>query len=189
MRSPQLAWLAGVLICLAGCAPASTHGVHKVPDSAVPFGLMSGTGANSATQPVHGPTTHVFLLRNGRLVAVARQVVGSNVAAEALRSLLAGPSPSEIAGGTTSAIPPGTHMLSLDVSGRIATVDLSTEFGSLGGDPQTDAVAQIVFTATESPLVTAVRFAIDGTAVEVPDGTGSLSSLPRTRRDYRELAP
>jgi spore germination protein GerM len=184
-----VALLAAALIVLAGCAPASTHGVHKVPDSAVPFGLMSDTGTSGATQPVRGPTTQVYLIHKGRLVAVARHVIGSNIPAEALRSLLAGPSPAEIARGTTSEIPLGTHLLSLDVSGRIATVDLSIEFGSLGGDPQTEAVAQIVFTATESPLVTAVRFAINGTAIEVPDGTGSLSSIPRTRGDYRALAP
>ena len=173
---------------LAGCAPDTGH-VHRVAPSSVPFGLMSISRSSGASDVPRGPTTRVYLLHGGRLKAAVRRIVGANVPAEAMRSLLAGPTESESAAGLDTAIPPETHLLSLDVSTGIATVDLSTEFGALGGDNQTDAVAQIVYTITASPYIDAVRFDINGRPIEVPDGTGSLSATPKRRDDYPALRP
>jgi spore germination protein GerM len=183
-------WALAVMCLLAGgCAPASTHGVHYVSGKDVPFALMSSAPAGTATGIPNGPTTRIYLLRDQRLFPVARQVVGPNIPADAVRSLLDGPTTADTARGVTSAVPPGTHLLSLDVSAGVATVDLSTEFGSLGGDKQTSAVAQIVYTITASPYINSVLFVINDSPIEVPDGTGSLSSAPRSRDDYPDLVP
>jgi spore germination protein GerM len=131
----------------------------------------------------------VYLVRDDRLVAADRVVVGTNVPAEAIRSLLRGPTPDESVAGITTAVPPSTRMLSLDVSDGVATVDLSAEFGTSNGDNQVVAVAQIVFTVTASPYVRAALFSVDGRPIQVPDDTGSLSSVPRSRAEYERLSP
>ena len=72
----------------------------------------------------------------------------------------------------SSAIPSQTRLVSLDVTGTTAIVDLNSAFGDLGGAQQILAVAQIVYTLTETPAITAVRFAINDTPIDVPDGSG-----------------
>lgn len=179
--------LLAAAITVSGCAPDTGH-IHHIPGSDVPFGLMSVSGRGAASQAPQGPTIQVYLLRAGRLVPVTRRVVvGANVPADAIRSLLDGPTDRDTAKRITTAIPQETHLLSLDLSGDIATVDLSSEFGALGGDSQTEAVAQIVYTITASPYIDAVRFAINGDSIEVPDGTGSLTATPKQRSDYPDL--
>jgi len=116
-------------------------------------------------------------------------VFGANVPAEAVRLLLTGPEPAEAAHGLTTDIPSGTRLISLDLTGPVAKVDLSAEFGTVGGSEQVLAVAQIVYTLTASRYIDAVSFAISGKPIEVPDGSGSLSRTPRNRQDYRNLAP
>jgi hypothetical protein len=191
-RAAAVAAVAGALLvaaaALAGCAPG-TGRVHHVPDSDVPFGLMSPTHTGTGSTPPRGPLARIYLLRGDRLAPVSRRVVGANLPAEAVRELLKGPDPADIARGVSTAVPANTHLLSLDVAGGTATVDLSTEFGALGGDLQTEAVAQIVYTITDSRFVRAVRFAINGKPIEVPDGTGSLSATAMQRSNYPTLAP
>lgn len=185
----KLTLLLAAGLMMAGCAPDVGH-AHRVPDSKVPFGLMSSGANGEASQAPHGLATKVYLLRDGRLVPTTRRVVGrANVPAEAVRSLLDGTTARDSAKGITTAIPQETHLLSLDVSGRVATVDLSSEFGAVGGESQAQAVAQIVYTTTASPYIGAVRFAINGRPIEVPDGTGSLSATPKQRSDYPDLMP
>lgn len=188
--SVRLAALACALLTCAvgGCSP-DTDVVHRVPDSSVPFGLLPSGGSAVPSQLPRGPESRVYLLVDGRLRAVTRRVVGDNVPAEAIRALLAGPTEAETAKGLGSAVPPNTELLSLDVIGGIATVDLSSEFGSLGGDQQIAAIAQIVFTMTAFADVGGVRFAIDGKPIETPDGSGSLTSEPATRKAFPRLAP
>ncbi len=187
-RRPRWPLVALIAALMAGCTP-DTGQVHHVRDSDVPFGLMSVSESAGASDVPRGPTAQIYLLRAGRLIPVTRHVVGANVPAEAMRSLLDGPTDRDARASITSAIPPGTHLLSLDVSGNVATVDLNTEFGAVGGDKQAEAVAQIVYTITASPYVDAVRFNISGRPIEVPDGTGSLSATPKRRADYPALRP
>jgi spore germination protein GerM len=83
----------------------------------------------------------------------------------------------------------GADQASRRSAGNVATVDVSSEFGTVGGSDQVLAVAQIVYTLTSSRYIDSVRFAINGNPTEVPDGSGSLSGTPRTRKDYPRLAP
>jgi spore germination protein GerM len=172
---------------LAGCGLPS-HNVTRLSPDSVPFGLMS-PAVPTATQQAQGPRTYVYFVSGNRLATVPRHVIGANVPAEAARALIEGPTPNESAEGLSSDVPAQTRLVSLDLTGSVATVDLSSEFGNLGGSDQVLAVAQFVYTLTASPYINSVRFAIDGKRIEVPDASGSLSGTPRTRDDYRSLAP
>jgi spore germination protein GerM len=172
----------------AGCGVPVGGSPERIAPSSVPYGLL----APSSTAPPladTGRAVPIFLVDGDRLVAVTRHVTGTNVPARTLSTLLLGPTPPEIAHGYRSAIPSHTRLISLDVVGKVATVDLTAAFGALGGSDQVLAVAQIVFTLTASPRIHSVQFAIGDTTVEVPDGHGSLDTAPRTREDYRAQAP
>ncbi|HET7309857.1 MAG TPA: GerMN domain-containing protein [Mycobacteriales bacterium] len=178
-----------VVVSAGGCGlPASGH-IVRVDPTTVPFGLLHTAEPGTPGPQAVGPRTSVFFVRSDRLSVGPRRVVGDNVPAEAVRLLLDGPSPAEAARGLTTDVPAGTRLVSLDLSGPVATVDLSSEFGTLGGSEQVLAVAQIVYTLTASRYIDSVRFAINGKPTEVPDGSGSLADTPRTRHDYAQLAP
>jgi spore germination protein GerM len=178
--------LAGVT---AGCGlPANQH-LQRVDPSTVPFDLLATAPPGTPAPQASGPVTRVYFVRNTHLVTATRRVISENIPGQAVRLLLLGPTVQEAAAGLTSDIPAQTKLISLDLAASVATVDLSPEFGTVGGSDQVLAVAQIVYTLTASKLIDAVRFAINGKPIEVPDGSGSLASTPRTRADYRDLAP
>lgn len=170
-------------VVLTGCGLPSDNGPEIIDPSAVPGDLLATDGASPAPSE-QGLATTVFFVRDGRLAGRPRRVISDNVAAAAVRALLLGPSPKETATGIATAVPSNTRLISLDLTGSVASVDLSDEFGTVGGSQQVLAVAQIVYTLTASRSIGQVRFAIEGRPVEVPDGSGSLSTAPRTRADY-----
>ena len=64
-----------------------------------------------------------------------------------------------------TAIPDGTTLLGISIADGIATVNLSREFESGGGSASMQArLAQVVYTLTQFPTVTGVRFQLDGVA-------------------------
>jgi spore germination protein GerM len=185
-RASRLAALLAVLALAAGgCGLPGPGGVDRVERESVPFGLLETTPPGAPTARPRGPVAQVYFVRDQRLVAIARRVVGDNGPSEAVRMLLQGPTAEEAAVGVTSDVPARTRLISLDLSGRVATVDLTADFGTVGGSEQVLAVAQLVYTLTGSRFIDSVRFAINGKPTEVPNGSGSLSSVPRTRHDYR----
>jgi spore germination protein GerM len=182
-------WLALLaLLGVAACGLPVSSPPHRIAPSTVPYGLLDLQQATPRAT-ASGPTVSVYLVDGDRLVARPRQITGLNEPAEALRSLLAGPTPAESRRGLVSDIPAQTRLYSLDLQGSIATVDLSPTFGTSGGSQQVLAVAQIVYTITASRYIDAVRFSVDGRPIEVPNGSGSLGSAARTRADYQQDAP
>lgn len=183
-------WAALALMpVLAACGLPSTGQAKTIDPSGVPFGLLSPSPADLASPQAQGRPTAVYFVRDDRLVTALRRVDGENAPAEIVRMLLEGPTREESAANITSDIPEGTRLVSLDVVGSMATVDLSNQFGTAGGSDQVLAVAQMVYTLTTTGQIRTVQFAIDGKVIEVPDGSGSLASTPRSRADYAQVAP
>jgi spore germination protein GerM len=162
--------------------------VHRIASSTVPYDLLASQPA-VPSPPQAGPRVSIYLVDGDHLVARSRQIIGLNVPAEALRSLLLGPMPVESVHGLVSDIPAQTRLYSLDLQGTVATVDLSATFGAAGGSQQVLAIAQIVYTVTESKYISAVRFSLAGRPIEVPNGSGSLALGARTRADFQAQAP
>ena len=168
--------------------------------------------------PSPTPTTMVvrayFLLRDGSggevvneptLVPVLRTVPKSPATATAaMKALLAGPSAKERSAGLPikTLLPAGTKLLGIEISGGLATVDLSAEFASLSPDDASDLgsyslhgrLAQVVYTLTQFTTVDRVNFKLDGKRVKVmfgmadPDGSSEAIVLdkPVTRATYRD---
>ena len=130
---------------------------------------------------------------NAGLVPVLREVPETKaVGAAAMRALLAGPKRRELGGPPAmyTAIPEGTRFLGLEIEDGIATVNLSREFESGGGsDSMLGRLAQVVYTLTQFPTVTGVRFELDGVPVTVFSGEGVVLDAPVGRADYRDQLP
>ena len=156
-----------------------------------------------------------FLLRDGSggevvneptLVPVLRTVPkGPATARAAMKALLAGPSAKQRAAvpPIKTLIPAGSKLLGIEISGGLATVDLSAEFASLSPDDVWDGgsyslhgrVAQVAYTLTQFATVDRVNFKLEGKPVEalfgMPDPeSGSSESIaldkPVTRATYRD---
>ena len=102
--------------------------------------------------------------------------------------MLTGPSAAEYAAGLRSRIPAGTTLRGVRISAGIATVDLSSSFESAASPSAMPLrIAQVVYTLTQFPTVTGVRFAIDGQGVTVVGGVPVQS--PQTRAMYGGYLP
>jgi len=140
------------------------------------------------------------------LVPVLRTVPKSTATATAaLKALLAGPSAKEraVIWPIKTLIPAGSKLLGIEISGGLATVDLSAEFASLSPDDASDLgsfslhgrLAQVVYTLTQFTTVDRVNFKLDGKPVKVLFGmadpeNGSSEAIvldkPVTRATYRD---
>jgi hypothetical protein len=142
-----------------------------VPATSVPRTSAPDTSA-PGTLPGDDVAMAVYFVRDGKLVVEGRDLAqwdGELV----MDALLAGPTDVERAGAVTTAIPTGTVLHSVVVSGSEAVVDLGAEFESGGGSMSMMLrVAQVVYTLTTLPDVDTVRFSIDGTPRDTIGGEG-----------------
>jgi hypothetical protein len=124
------------------------------------------TAAQSTTLP-SGRALEVWLARGGRLVEGLRTHTPTRrVANAALEALLDGPTRSERTAGIGSEIPSGTQLLGVTIVKGVARVDLSSAFEAGGSSRSLQLrLAQVVYTLTQFPTVSAVRFSVDGTPV------------------------
>jgi hypothetical protein len=125
-------------------------------------------------------------------VALVRRTVPHSVAttAASLGQLLVGPAPAESSLGMSTAVPAGTALLGASITDGIATIDLSSEFGSGGGSMSMRLrLAQVVYTVTQFPSVDAVALEIEGSPVTVFGSEGIVIEHPLTRADFESETP
>lgn len=209
----------------SGTSPASvaspTASPSPAPTATPTPTLTPATPSPTVTPPSASPTPTTttvrayFLMRDGSggevvneptLVPVLRTVPKSTATATAaMKALLAGPSAKERAPKwpIKTLIPAGSKLLGIEISGGLATVDLSAEFASLSSDDVWDGgsyslhgrVAQVVYTLTQFTTVDRVNFKLDGKPVKVLFGmadpeNGSSEAIvldkPVTRATYRD---
>jgi hypothetical protein len=127
--------------------------------------------------------------RNGKLFVTQRTVPATTgVGRAALDRLLTGPSAAEGAAGLRSQIPAGTTLRGLRISAGIATADLSSSFESAASPSAMPLrLGQVVYTLTQFPTVTGVRFSINGQAKTLIGGVPVQS--PQTRAMYNGYLP
>lgn len=169
-------------LTLAACGGPA---VSVLPESELPGDVYGSPQPESLTDLPDN--TVVYLVHEGRLVAAARQLPpeAPSLPVAAMDALLQGRS-----GVWRTAIPEGTRVLSVDLEGVVATVNLSDEFEhSAPGGRLALRVAQVVYTLTETPQVGAVRFEIEGSPTAVPIARGRVVLRPVTRADYQRFAP
>jgi hypothetical protein len=206
MKRLPIMMIVGVSLLAVGCgtpssgslgpAPTSTAGTSS-PASPPVSGTASAAASPSDQRPTATPTqgtarevgVQAWFSRNGKLFVTQRTVpVTTGVGQGALDRLLTGPSAAENAAGLRSQIPAGTTLRGLRISAGIATADLSSSFESAASPSAMPLrIAQVVYTLTQFPTVTGVRFAIDGQGKTVVGGVPVQS--PQTRAMYGGYLP
>ena len=207
--------------------PSPTASPRRRPAAPTPSPTPSPTLTPATPSPTVAPPTPsptpttmivraYFLLRDPfsggevvnepTLVPVLRTVPKSTATATAaMKALLAGPSAKERAATPQieTLIPDGTKLLGIEISGGLATVDLSAEFASLSPDDAWDLgmfelrgrLAQVTYTLTQFATIDRVSFKLEGKPVKVlfgmPDpDNGSSEEIaldkPVTRATYRD---
>jgi hypothetical protein len=180
--------LAGLVVVagLVGCGSQKATSLGPPPTES----NQTGAGQTTATEPNPSPVLlQVWFARGEQLVSEQRTHAATpRVATAAVEALLAGPTAAERAAGITTAIPRGTRLLGVSIKGGVATVDLTSEYQSGGGSLSMQVrLGQVVYTLTQFPTVETVRFALDGTPVNVFSGQGIVLDHPVGRSDYRDL--
>jgi len=185
-----LAVVSGAAV-LAACSLNTDSEPRDVLDEEEP--TIVNTTAGPSPEPGTGSTVYFLGPDDGAgrslLVAVSR--APATTAADLLTVLLEGPTaPEQQELGVRTAIPAGTRVLSAAVDGQgTLTLDLSTEFLANAGDVLLDAVAQVVFTASETTGVRRVRLLVEGEAQDWPTSTGSAMREPLSIYDFLDRAP
>ncbi|WP_298462432.1 GerMN domain-containing protein [uncultured Cellulomonas sp.] len=175
--------LLAVVMCvvLAGCGMSAQRRpvAIDVPLPTTPTSQPAPEGARSVT---------VYLVREDRLEAVRRAAQDRSVAT-ALQLLALGPTDEEGRVGLRSAVPPeSARMIGTDPATGTAVVEVTAEFVATLGASQLLAVAQVVWTVTESPDVRRIRMTRDGEPIDVPTDEG-LTRQPVGRDDFVLVAP
>jgi hypothetical protein len=206
MKRLPIMMISGVCLLAAGCgAPSSgalgpaptattqTPSPATSPGSGTVSAAPSPSGQQPTATPPQGPAREIGLQawfsRNGKLFVTKRTVPATTgIGQAALDHMLTGPSAAEYAAGLRSRIPAGTTVRGVRISAGIATVDLSSSFESAASPSAMPLrIAQVVYTLTQFPTVTGVRFAINGQGVTVVGGVPVQS--PQTRAMYSGYLP
>jgi hypothetical protein len=178
--------LALVLI-LAGCAQ---QGLTLISEGDLPSDVYGPPRPTPSppTIPVNG---RIFFVTRARLepMTLTLQPALDSVPEALLVALFQGPQRD-----ISSEIPEGTRLNGVEVSGGIATIDVSGDF-ERAAPPRSQAlrIAQVVYTLTDPKNkagIQGVRFQIDGVPQEAIGGE-QLGTIPGpvTRGDYERFAP
>jgi len=198
-----VALLAGASLAgpsLAGCAIPEDSKPQAVERVSLPPQLVDPPSTTVPQPASETETRSVYLVKaatspdgTDSLQPVRTQVRVPANPADAPRAvidqLLRLPTAEQKSLGLRSDIPSTVRVRSVtaDPASGVLTVDLSG-LGQVEGPKQRLAAAQIVFTATELPGISAVRFEIDGEPATIPlDDRTSAASQPITRQDFPKL--
>jgi hypothetical protein len=189
-RLPASTALITVTLALASCALPTQDRAERI--DAVPFDLTETTVSGPTTslgplEELTAETTQIFLVQDGRLVAVSRPAIGEPD--EIIDLLADGATDDEARRGIRSAVVSNEILALTAVEDRIATIDLAPSFTEIPASEQRLAVAEITYTLTGLPEIAGVAFTLGGRPTSVPRGDGTSSDGPVDRDDYAAVAP
>lgn len=180
--------VAVVAAVAAACGVPTEDSATRVARDKVPFGLAAPTSDTTVTTvPSASAEVTVYFVEGGRLVPTPRRISQPVSVADALDAVVAGPTEDEARAGRRSALLGSGLVNRASAAGGIATVDLGIRFTALPSDEQVLALAQLVYTATGLPGITAVTFTLNASPIPVPKADGSLTDAPVARADYAAL--
>ena len=182
-RSASIA-VAIASMVLGACGIASDESPRDIPPADQ---LQLGINIDRGAGDTRG-SSRIYLLaptaagQAPLLQPVARDV--EETPAALLEALFSGPNATELADQYRSALPDGTALLSAQLLRGVLVVDVSPELLQLSGADVVDALAQVVFTASEAQGVRAVQVLVEGNARQWPTGNGELRDAPLTVYDF-----
>lgn len=196
VRAARLAALVAVAVAATACGVVAGGGAHAIPDSEVPFHLLTKEtpSTTTTTAPANVPVNVYFVSPTQQsLIAAQRTVPLDNTLRTVLHALFAGPTTVEKSKGVRTSISTNVGLLRArperpDGATGVVTLDFNQAFGDISGTQQVLAVAQIVFTTTDYlGAGYGVLFEIEGVATDVPTVTGAQVAGPVHRTTYASL--
>ena len=183
------ALLIAALVLVAAAALGACGGGDPTPATTTTATMTSSPAPSGA--PTGTTRLSIYFLRGEKLGVAERRVPQTKaVAAAAVRELCVGPTEAERAAGLSTAIPNGTALRSVSISGGVALVDLSSAYDNGGGSlSMTARVAQVVYTLTQFPSIKAVSFSLDGAPISTLEGEGVALATPQRRADWVDFEP
>jgi germination protein M len=186
----RLVGLCSMAAILAGCggttAPTASL-VGSAPASSAPASAARPAPAPSSAKPAASAArvpVQVFFTAGGKLVPEQNQVAAESPAKEAMQLLIKGPKDPK----HFSEIPKSTQLLDMNIKDGTARASFDRAFFAPGGAAATELrLAQVVYTLTQFPTVTAVQFLQEGQAPPVI-GEGMNVSRPLSRDNFSRLA-
>jgi hypothetical protein len=175
-RAVVLGLVAVVSFVGCGIQPDAAPRDIPVEDVVAEQGVSSGTSAFG--------TDRIFLVApsdDDKLDSVPRNATSRE---NLIEVLLLGPNAEELEAQWVSNIPSGTEVLSTRSQGNVFTIDLSRDLIGLTGGPLAQAVAQIVYTASELDGVDAVQITVEGESLPFPKGNGDSTTGQLRVYDY-----
>lgn len=170
-----------VAAALTGCGVQTDRTPHDVPEAnrARLTGVSSGSDASGAER--------IYLVEPGEdklLRSVPRNAASAE---ELMKTLLLGPNPEELNAQFASAIPSTLRLLSARLQGPFVYLDVSEELTELSGPALVQALAQIVYTASELEGVQSVQISVLGERLAWPRGDFESTTEPLNVYDYPGL--
>ncbi len=146
--------------------------------------------ADNAAAGAEGGKVRVYLLvtdesRGPLLEPVSRNVDENSRAL--ITALLQGPTNAELADQLRTALTSDVTLLSTRLESGTLTLDFSRGLAELSGNTLINALAQIVWTASQLDGVEALRILVDGNATAWPALSGELQSDLLTVFDYQGI--
>ncbi|HEX2152415.1 MAG TPA: GerMN domain-containing protein [Acidimicrobiia bacterium] len=129
----------------------------------------------------------LYLVKDGAIVAVTRDLAAPAEVESVLGSLLSGTTGPEERTGLRTSIPTETRLLGVETEGSTVHIDVSRDFAGVGGEEELLAVAQIVLTVGDVEGIESVVFQLEGVPTDVPLPGGALADRPVLAGQYREL--
>ena len=168
-------------VALAGCGVPLDSQPRDIDDPRAQ-GSSGPLAADAGTAIIR-----LYLVRDARLVRVARRVPTAQPPGGQLQELLKGPSASESAEGLTTALST-MNVIDMTVVDRRATVSIAEPAGQGARNDEVLAFGQIVCTLTSQGAdVGTVSFVSGGRPLAVPRADGSLADGSLTIADYAGL--
>jgi Sporulation and spore germination len=170
----------GVAACaMASCGLAPDAAPRDLPEderTIVPVPVAAGGQAEGPDRIFLGAPGDERLLRSVPRDAVSREDV--------LEILFAGPNEDELEQQYTTFLPPDLELLDTFKQGTILFIDVSDEMRELTGQPLSQALAQIVYTAAELEGVERVQLTVNGSPEAWPRPVGDNTSSTLSIYDY-----
>ncbi len=170
------------LVAVAGCGIQPDAAPRDLPEPERNI-VISGSSAG----PQASGADRIYLVAPGeerRLRSVPRDALSPQ---DLFEILLLGPNDDEVAAQWSTFIPPSTELRSLRPTPPFLTVNLSSEFTELTGQGLAQAIAQIVYTATEIDGIEAVQLEVEGEKLPWPKGNGETTTEALRVYDYPNL--
>ena len=184
--------LAGAALVAAACSVPEDGQPRALDPSRLPDDLTAPTEPPEPTPLITQEVLIYLIDENNLLSSVPRDVASPARPTTVLEALFSAPNEAETEQALSTALPAEVEVVSVEVtpSSDLVTVALSSEVFEerLEGETRQLAVAQLVFTATETTGMARFSLWLNDNPVPLPTDSGE-SDAPVTRSDFQSVDP